>query len=178
MANTWGRSEASAYIGRLPKQLTRLLQGAAKAGGQVIATEAKQRSASTEVADAVVIKAKSEQFRTIVRVTIEPGWAYSRALWLEYGTSPHFISISDKQRQGVGLRRINAKVREADGNGSLVIGGQFVGGTVFHPGARAHPFLRPALDIKQAEAVRAAQRYIDAGISRGMVVSGVKDDDE
>jgi HK97 gp10 family phage protein len=166
MATATGRSEASAYIASLPEQLTRLLQGAARAGGRVIADEAKSRSVSDEVADAVVIRTKNDDHRVVVRVTIKPGWTYSRALWLEYGTSPHFISVDDEQRQALGIRRINAKVKEADGDGSLVIGGKFVGKTLFHPGARPHPFLRPALDTKEAEAVTAMQSYINARVSR------------
>jgi len=178
MASATGRAAASAYMAKLPDQLTRLLQGAGRAGGRVIADEAKHRSRSDEVADAIVVRTKSKDDRIVVRVTVKPGWAYSLALWGEYGTSPHFISVADEQRQGLGIQRINAKVLEADGDGSLVIGGKFVGKTVFHPGAQAHPFLRPALDTKEAEAVKAAQAYINARVSRGGILGGADQDDD
>jgi hypothetical protein len=177
MPTMTGRAAASSYIAKLPEQITRVLQGAGRAGGRVIADEAKSRSQSQEVADAIVVRTRSKDHRIVVRVTVKPGWTYSLALWSEYGTSPHFISVDDQQREGLGLRRINAKVREASGDGSLVIGGKFVGSTVFHPGARPHPAFRPALDTKEGEAVKAAQAYINARVSRaGISVSG--EDDE
>lgn len=166
MATATGRSEASAYIGKIPQQLTRLLAGAGRAGGRVIADEAKANAQSSDVAEAIVVRSKSADGRVVVRVTVKPGWTYSLALWGEYGTSPHFISVQENQRQGLGIQRINQRVGEAGGDGSLVIGGKFVGATVFHPGARPHPFLRPALDIKKGEAVKAAQAYINARVSR------------
>jgi hypothetical protein len=105
-------------------------------------------------------------------VTVRPGYNWFRALWLEYGTDPHFISVSESERKGRSIGRVNQQLREAGGNASLVIGGKFVGETVFHPGARPYPFLRPALDVKEADAVRAAQAYINASVSRrGITVS-------
>jgi hypothetical protein len=172
-----GRSATSSYMAALPDQITRLLKGAGRAGGRVIADEAKNRSQSEEVADAIVMRSKTKDDRIVVRVTVKPGWTYSLALWQEYGTSPHFISVTDEQRQGLGIRRINTKVSEAGGNGSLVIGGKFVGKTVFHPGAQAHPFLRPALDTKETEAIKTAQTYINARVLRGGISNIDQDDD-
>lgn len=176
MASATGRARASAYIGKIPEQLTRLLAGAGRAGGRVIAAEAKSNAQASEVANAIIVRSKSGDGRVVVRITVKrekgqsaPGWAYSQAIWQEYGTAPHFITVADGQRQGLGIRRINQRVGEADGNASLVIGGKFVGKTVFHPGAKAHPFLRPALDFKGAEAVRTAQAYINARVSGGKI---------
>lgn len=42
----------------------------------------------------------------------------------------------------------------------LNIGGQFIGGTVEHPGVRPQPFMRPALDAKLSEALAATTVYI------------------
>ena len=106
----------------------------------------------------------SEQVK--VFIAPKPGWPLSVATWLEYGTDPHFISVDDSQRQGRSVARINRLAKEPDSNHSLVIGGQFVGTTVFHPGARPEPAFRPALDTKEGEAIAAAQRYIDAKIAR------------
>lgn len=166
MASATGRAQASAYIGKIPEQLTRLLVGAGRAGGQVIANEAKANAQSSDVAKAIVVRTKAADGRVVVRVTVKPGWTYSLALWGEYGTSPHFISVDDDQRKGLGIQRINQRVGEAGGDGSLVIGGKFVGKTVFHPGSRPYPIFRPALDTKEAEAVRTAQAYINARVSR------------
>ncbi len=179
MASMRGRSEVSSYIaGAQGKIIKQLLRGAARAGAKVIADDAKARSESDTVAEAIVIRTRVEEHRIVVRITVKSGWAYARALWLEYGTSPHFISVSEAQRNGQGIQRINAKVGAAGGDASLVIGGEFVGTTVWHPGARAHPFLRPALDIKANEAVQAAQKYINARVSRAGIVLTDEEDDE
>ncbi len=178
MATATGRAEVSAYIGGLEGKLTKLLRGSARAGGGVIAEEAKLRTASDDVRDGIIVRTKSEDRRIVVRVTVKPGWAYSRALWEEYGTSPHFISVDDSQREGQGIRRINATVGETKGDGPLVIGGKFVGKTVFHPGAQPHPFLRVSLDTKEREAIQAAQGYLNARISRGDIADMSEGDDE
>ena len=173
MPTRTGKSEVAAYFRQVDKKLSGLLRGAGRAGGDVIAAEAKSRATSPEVADNIEVRSEVKGQEVRVRITVKhvdgrgsPGLAYSKAVWLEYGTAPHFISVDDGQRGGLGIRKINAKFKEADNNASLVIGGKFVGTTVFHPGARPHPFLRPALDIKEREALEAAQRYINARVSR------------
>ena len=177
MPTVTGKSEVRSYMNALPGQITRMLQGAGRAGGRVIADEAKSRSASDDVAEAVIVKSRRDEGRIVVTVTVKPGYIWSRALWLEYGTDAHFISVDDSQREGRSVRRINAQTREAGGNASLVIGGKFVGSTVWHPGARPHPFLRPALDVKEQDAIRAAQAYINARVSRrGITVTDEGDE--
>jgi len=167
MPKVRGRSEVKAFIGKLPGEIERkLLRGAARAAAKVVAEEAQARSISDEVSAAVKVgRTKVEPGRVVVKVQVKGPGSYI-APWLEYGTAPHFISVDDRQRAGMSVRRINQKVREAGGDGSLVINGKFVGATVFHPGARPHPFLRPALDVKQGEAIAAAQTYINSRVSR------------
>ena len=61
----------------------------------------------------------------------------------------------------------------------MIIGGKFVGETVWHPGAKPHPFLRPSLDIKGAEAIAAAQSYINAHVTpSGIVASAEPEGDD
>lgn len=180
MATMKGRSNVSAYLRqKLPEQLvSRVLRGAGRAGANVIAEEAKARAISDDVREAIIVRTRTKDHRVVVRITIKKGWAYSRALWLEYGTSPHFISVDDSQRQGMSIGRVNKQVREADGNGSLVIGGEFVGATVWHPGARPHPFLRVSLDLKKVEAVQAAQQFINANVTPSGITGQDQADDE
>ncbi len=90
--------------------------------------------------------------------------------WAEYGTDPHYITVDDSQREGRTATRINRLAKD----GVLVINGQPVGMTVFHPGAQAYPFMRPALDMREADAVAAAQTYINSRVSR----SGILGDDD
>ena len=141
---------------QLPAALEKnVLRGAARAAANVVADEARQRCISSEVRDSIKVAGSSKDGRIIAKVQTKGEGAYI-APWLEYGTRPHFISVSDADRGGRSIKRLNKEVRE----GSLTIGGRFVGPVVHHPGARPHPFLRPALDTKEGEAVAAAQSYI------------------
>jgi hypothetical protein len=176
MVKVRGKSEVRAYMAGLPAQITSVLRGAARAGGKVIAEEAKARVVSQEVADDIVIRSRMDDSRIVVTITVKKGFSWSIGLWLEQGTDAHFITVDDRQRGGRGIRRINQQVRAAGGDGSLVIGGQFVGTTVWHPGAQPHPFLRPALDVKEGEAIRAAQSYINARIAKGRIIGRPEDD--
>jgi hypothetical protein len=170
MATVKGREDVKAFIASIPTLCERsLLRGAARAAAKVVADEAKLRVISREVAAAIKIATKTTGGQIIAKVQVKGRGAYI-APWLEYGTDPHFISVDDSQRGGMSIGRINQQTKA----GSLVINGQFVGDTVFHPGARPHPFLRPALDNKEGEAIVAAQNYINARVSR----AGIRTDNE
>lgn len=162
MATSRGKSDVQRFMAGLPEQIaSKLLVGAGRAGGKVIADEAKDRVISQDVADNIVVRTKREGSRILVRITVKKGFALSVGNWLEWGTSPHFISVDARQRDGRSVRRIN----EQGDHASLMINGKFVGETVYHPGAHAHPFLRPALDLKEREAIGMAQAYINARIT-------------
>lgn len=166
MVTVTGKAAVKAYIGGVPAKMQRVLLGAARAGAVVISDEIKLRTPSEEVREGLRRKTKTTDGQITVRIDLKPGWARSLGTWLEYGTSPHFITVDDSQRSGKGIGKINQQVKENDGRASLVIGGNFVGDTVFHPGARAFPAFRPALDSKEQEAIAAAQAYIAARVSR------------
>jgi hypothetical protein len=155
-----GRAEVSRYLRQLPEHITKVLHGSGRAGGKVVAEDAKRRCRSDAVGEAVVEKTEVDGLQVRVRITVKPGWARSVAIWLEYGTSSHFITVDDDQRQGMTARRINSTGKAR----SLLINGKPVGTSVFHPGAQPHPFLRPALDASRAEAIAAAQAYVTARI--------------
>ena len=175
MPKVTGRAEVRQFIAGIPAALeTKVLRGAARAAAKVVAEEAKARSISSEVSGAIRIATKKEEGRVIAKVQVKGPGAYI-APWLEYGTAPHFISVDDSQREGRSVNRINKLTKE----GSLVIGGHFVGKTVHHPGAKPHPFLRPALDTKESEAIAAARQFIKARVSRaGILGSAEQDGDE
>ncbi|WP_243395566.1 HK97 gp10 family phage protein [Sphingomonas oleivorans] len=173
MPTVRGKREVRSFIAKLPEELAnRVLRGAARAAANVVADEAKDRSISDEVSAAIKVATQREADRIIAKVQVKGLGAYI-APWLEYGTDPHFISVDDSQRAGMSVGRVNRLAKE----GSLVINGQFVGSTVWHPGAQRHPFLRPALDIKEAEAVTAAQHYISTRVSKGGI-TGKDEGDE
>ncbi|MBD8677929.1 HK97 gp10 family phage protein [Sphingomonas sp. CFBP 13720] len=181
MVTVRGRTELKRFIADVPQLLQeKVLPGAARAAGKVIAEEAKARSQSQVVADAVEVKVRSDDGRVVARIGVakggpSKGWALSLGGWLEYGTDPHYITVDDSQRQGMSAARINLLKKR---DGVLVINGKPVGKTVLHPGAQAHPFLRPALDTKEAEAVAAAQAYINARVGRRGIISQTEGDGE
>jgi HK97 gp10 family phage protein len=159
MPTVRGRTELKQFLAQLPGEIERkLLRGAGRAAANVIADEAKERSISSEVSSAIKVKVSAKPGQVIAKVQVKGKGAYI-APWLEYGTSPHFISVDDSQRQGMSIGRINRNV--------LVINGQPVGRTVHHPGATPHPFLRPALDMKADAALAAAQGYINSRVGPG-----------
>lgn len=156
-----GKAAVRRFMGQLPSEIeNKLLRGAARAAANVVAVEARDRSVSSEVSAAIKVRTAREDVLVIAKVQVRGPGAYI-APWLEYGTAPHFISVDDSQRGGMSVRRINKLEKE---HGSLVIGGKFVGRTVWHPGAEAHPFLRVSLDLKEGEARAAAQRYINSRV--------------
>ncbi|SHL96753.1 hypothetical protein SAMN05518668_104368 [Sphingobium sp. YR657] len=173
MPTSKGKSEVNAVFDRLPAQLVdRVLRGAGRAAANVVAEEARDRVTSDKVRAAIKVRTVTQGDRIIAKVRVDMG-RYNLPLWLEYGTYPHFISVDDSQREGMSVGKINQRSKE----GSLVIGGSFVGETVWHPGAQAHPFLRPALDIKEADAIKAAQQYISTRVRKGGIV-GTDEGDE
>lgn len=173
-----GRAGVSSYINRNIDELQKVLRGAAREGGKVFADYVREETPSDDVKKAVRVRTDVEGTHVKATVDVKPGWARSVANWLEWGTVGHFISVDDSQRRGRSVGRINQQVREAGGAASLVIGGKFVGTTVWHPGANPHPVFRPARDLKAQDAKVAAQNYINARVKRSGVVGTSEGDDE
>ncbi|PTW45075.1 bacteriophage HK97-gp10 putative tail-component [Sphingomonas faeni] len=170
MPTSRGGSEVRRFISQLPSKLEKqVLRGAARAGGKIIEAEAKERSISSDVDEAIVLRTKLEAGRITVKITVRKGWGRAIANWLEYGTDAHFITLAKDESGGKSVARFNATTKR-----SMVIGGKFVGETIFHPGAKPHPFLRPSLDIKGAEAIAAAQSYINAHVTRSGIVASAE----
>lgn len=166
MPTVRGREEVARYFASLPDKIARnLLPGAARAAAKVVAAEAEQRCVSSEVRGAIKVRVKRGDDQVVGRVEVRGPGAFMGP-WLEWGTAPHLITVDASQSGGRTAGRINRLAKENGGNHSLVIGGKFVGDTVMHPGARPHPFLRPALDTKEAEAFSAAQGFITAKLAR------------
>ncbi len=175
MVTVKGSANVKRFLSGLPKEIeVKLLRGAGRVAGKVIADDAADRATSQDVRENVVVKVSNRGGQVAVKVTVRPGWSYSLGVWEEWGTEPHFIKVAEDQRQGRSIGRINKLVRE----GSLVINGQFVGETVYHPGAKPAPFLRPALDIRGRDAVAAAQAYINSRIVGGRIVGTDQTEDE
>lgn len=170
------------YLEQLPKTIAeRVLPGAARAGAKVIAEAAKDNLGGKRadnggggkvlIADSVKVRSRKRDGLVIARVLLDGPGAYV-GRWLEYGTSPHFISVDPNYRQGMTAKRINTRVSDGDTalHSTLMINGKPVGATVHHPGGRKAPFLHPAFDLNEAQAKAAAQAYILSRVSRAGIV--------
>lgn len=177
MVTVRGKSEVRAYMAAIPDRMNKLLRAAGREGAKIVADEIKANTPSDEVRDNVRIRSTVRDELISVKIDVAPGWARSVGIWLEWGTRGHFISVADDQRGGRSIGRINEQVRDAKGNASLVIGGKFVGATVWHPGADSHPTFRPAIDTKGRDAIAAAQAYINVRVSRRGVADVAEGDD-
>lgn len=179
MPRVRGRAEVKNFMARIPVDLEgKVLRGAARAAAKVVAEEAKERTQSDEIRGAIKVStSRPDGGRVIAKVQVKGRGAYL-APWEEYGTAPHLISVDASQSGGMSVGRINRLAKDPDSNHSLIIGGNFVGATVLHPGARPNPFLRPALDIKEGEAIAAAQNYIRSRIKRSGIVGEPEGDAE
>ncbi|MEG8040498.1 HK97 gp10 family phage protein [Sphingomonas sp. LR60] len=156
-----GLDQVQRYIRNAPTRITRVLQGAGRISGKVVGQEAQENAPSDEVE--VTVAAKALDGRIKVRIDVAKGWGRSLAIWAEYGTAGHYISVDARQSGGRTARRTNKLERD----GVLVINGQPVGKTVWHPGAKQEAFMRPALDKKRAEAIRAGQAFINEQVRKG-----------
>lgn len=95
------------------------------------------------------------------------GMSGYKALWVEYGTRPHLISVQEDEkkinyRRSVKLGKLVRESMTTINRRSLEIGRNFVGPVVEHPGAKPKPFLRPALDSEGQNVVLRAADYIRA----------------
>jgi len=168
-ANIRGLADISQFLSSLPANLERnVLRTALKAGAEVIAEGAREECRSREVRATIGTTSRSEAGLVTAKVQTKGDGAF-KAPWLENGTDPHFISVDEEQSGGKTVRRINVLTKKAGGH-SLVIGGTFVGGTVFHPGAQPYPFMRPAADTRAAAAITA----IGDHIARKMTKAGIE----
>jgi hypothetical protein len=181
MAKRRSTSRSTQQLQKLPELfLERILPGAARAGGKVVAEAAKERlgGRKAETADgqkvliADAVKVRIRRDGTIIRgkiTVVGPGSYVAR--WLEYGTAAHFISV----RNVVGMTANRANKRLADGDeelrGSLFINGEPVGQTVHHPGGRRVEFLRPAYDATADQIVPTMLNYLRARVTKAGFVA-------
>lgn len=160
-SNIKGFEELEKALSEFPQKLLKnAMRRALRAGVKVIATEAKIQCPVAPPSQTASLKygAKEGELRRSIRIgtnTIRGTstvYGYVRAgsfkayyaRWVEFGTASH--SITAKGR-------------------ALSFGGNFYK-SVAHPGAAPHPFMRPALDAKQHEAIDAMAASLAESISK------------
>jgi HK97 gp10 family phage protein len=144
-----GLRELQAALDALPAKIeANIMRAAMRAGAKVVAAEARSLvpERSGRLAESVrygaKLSAKAGQVQAYVRAGgkgRKGGKTVRYAHLVEYGTAAHVI------RAGPGKR--------------LPIGGGFAT-SVQHPGAKKHPFMRPAADASAQAALQAVGDYI------------------
>lgn len=170
-----GGAELDRFLAELPVNLVRkVMRGAALAGAGVIRDEARVRvrRKSGKTAKAIKTSARvAPDGQIVAKVKLRGAHSFVGYL-LESGVLPHLIAVSDSLRpermtrhgaRKTSIRTMNQMMKR----GSLVIGGQFIGQSVLHPGFAATPFLRPALDAKADEAINVMGVYIRQRLTLG-----------
>ncbi|MEO8101333.1 MAG: HK97-gp10 family putative phage morphogenesis protein [Betaproteobacteria bacterium] len=154
-----GLDKLNEFLQQLPVKIEKnVLRGALRAGAKVIMARAKQNvpvsppnsenarlyggyAGALRDSMKITVRARGGTVTASVKAggkTKRGGDAFY-AHMVEFGTSAHLI---------------NGKL-----GGSLFLGGLFAK-QVMHPGARPHPFLRPAMDAAAQPAVIAAAEYM------------------
>jgi HK97 gp10 family phage protein len=160
-----GAQETLAFLNAFPERLRKgAVRAALTAAARPIRDQARLNAPRDSGALAAAIKTGSSSVNPDGTVSIKVrlrGRHSFLGLFFEYGVRPHLIAVSDaevpryKTRSGLERKRSIGFVNQAVRAGSLVIGREFIGPVVQHPGFAARPFLRPALDNKADEAIRA-----------------------
>lgn len=152
--NIKGLKELQAELDKLPAKIeANVMRSALRAGAKVIEAEVKQNipvsppndenarlygSYTGALRDSVRVSTRSR--RGVVSASVKAGNA---AAWywrfVEFGTAAHWIK--PKSRSSLFLAGVAREV-------------------VLHPGARAKPFMRPALDAKMVSAVEAVREQV------------------
>ena len=136
-----GLSELDKLLKELPAKIEgNIMRGAMRAGAKVFADRAKQMVPvkSGQLRDSIKVSTRSKRGR--VSATVRAGGKKAfYAHMVEFGTARHLIK--PRKRKSLFFAGIAREV-------------------VDHPGASPKPFMRPALDGGQVEAVNAAADYI------------------
>jgi HK97 gp10 family phage protein len=152
-----GGRELAAFLDALPKRLAKgALRSALRAGANVVRDEARRIVPVHEGRLRASLKVGTRAGADgMVSATVRTRMFYAR--FVEFGTAAHEIA--------------------AEKGGSLFIGGIFRE-LVKHPGAKAKPFMRPAIDAKAAEAVRAVGNQLQKRLNKQGLNAGSLEIDE
>lgn len=168
-----GLDELQKFLDEFPVNVqNNIMRGALRAGMKVVKDKAKMsiEGKSGELASGLRIYTRLRE--GVIRASLVTGGYHGYvAMWVEFGTRPHLIKVQEDEKKI--NYRLSAKrgqlVRESMttiNRRSLIIGNNFVGPVVKHPGAKPKPFLRPALDTEGTKAVVAAAEYIKKRLAK------------
>lgn len=155
-----GGAELQAFLDQLPAKLeANIMRSALRQGANVIRDQAKANVPvkSGDLRDSIKISTRSK--RGVVSASVKAG---NRKAWYA-----HIIEFT-----GAVPHKIKAK-----GKGWLAFGG-FFGKSVQHPGMKAKPFMRPALDARSSAAIQATGDQVRKRLTKeGLNAPGIEVDD-
>lgn len=167
-----GQAAMDEFLRSLPEKLARnVVRGGMRALATVVADEARLLVTSDDVRPTIGVSSRVYPDGTIAAKVRTKGKGAFIAPWLEHGTAAHFISVSMESRPSAQARGGQRKwaiglINRAVKRGSLIIGNNYVGTSVHHPGSKPHPFLRPAADTKFREGLEAMGQYISTRLTK------------
>lgn len=167
--NITGGRELDELLRTLPAKMQKNINRAGLRAGAVVLRDEVKRNVPVQSGDlrnSVRITSRARGADVSVSVKAGDNVAYY-ARFVEYGTRPHLVQVSDRDRginrrtgRQVSITTINRQRR------SLQIGGNLIGPSVQHNGARPKPFMRPAVDAKLPEAIDAMKKKIRERLTR------------
>ncbi|MGQ3001292.1 MAG: HK97-gp10 family putative phage morphogenesis protein [Hydrogenophaga sp.] len=132
-----------------------VMRGALRAGLRVV-----QKEAEVLVPEKELDLRKSLRIR-LMRRSLKRGWVRMQlvaggkdapnAHWAEFGTASYYVGKGRSVRRPYKIQPKKA--------GALLFGGK-VREVVTHPGARPQPYMRPAIDRRQGDALAATVAYL------------------
>lgn len=159
-----GLSDLGKALGTLPLKIEKnVMRGALRAGAAPIRDEARKNAAKASGAMAKGLKVSTNVQRGTVYAKLRTSGKHGYiAHFIEFGTSRHTI------------RGRNGKMLSIPLEG----GGRILVSSVDHPGSRAIPFMRPAIDTQADAAVLTVANYMRNRLSAqyGIDVPDVGDD--
>lgn len=144
-----GLAELQRALDELPAKIeANVMRGALRAGAKVLLADAQKSAAFADHTGALraSLRVTTSLKRGRIAAAVKAGptkkdkrpW-YAR--FVEFGTAAHVIKARRARMLAIGVAKVN------------------------HPGAKKHPFLRPALDTQHVAAVEAAREYIRKRLS-------------
>ena len=150
-----------ALLGTLPVNIEKnIMRGALRAGAKVFLNVVKQNIPADKGALRASARITTRARRGEVTASVKVGDKnVYYANMVEFGTRAHLISVQESEK-GVNKKTGKALSMRTINKNVLKIGNTFVGPTVEHPGAKPHPFMRPAAEAGFQAAVEAVQAHV------------------
>lgn len=174
-----GGRELNALLQQLPVEVeTKILRNALARAANVVRDEARERAPieTGDLRDAIKSSRNTKGGQVIAKVKLLGEHSFL-GYFFEFGVAPHLIKVAEdakptkQKRDGRVVPLSMGTINKMVGRGSLVIGGNFVGPMVMHPGISPQPFMRPAMDAKAAAAIEVAGQYIAQYLTFGTITA-------